>query len=303
MRLTCPNCDAEYEVPDEVIPAAGRDVQCSNCGDTWYQYHPDHMPDEDAQDGADLPEAPEPAREPSFRPDPEADDDIDDDGWSDEDETGVSDALPSPEAGDALPEEQQPLRRRPLSPEVKSILQEEAVYEERARAGAPLESQPDLGLGEPEPDRGRQAREIAAESRLARVRADADAAQHPPQEPEPQEAGESRRNLLPDIEEINSTLRRKGDPARRAEDRSGRAAAQEQRLGFRRGFVAVIVLAVLMTIIYLQAPQLADAVPALAGPLEAYVAGVDDGRMWLDEKAETLAERLDAMSDETAPDQ
>lgn len=40
MRLICPNCGAQYEVPDDVIPASGRDVQCSNCGDTWFQKHP-----------------------------------------------------------------------------------------------------------------------------------------------------------------------------------------------------------------------------------------------------------------------
>ena len=37
MRLICPNCDAQYEVPDNVIPAEGRDVQCSDCGNTWFQ--------------------------------------------------------------------------------------------------------------------------------------------------------------------------------------------------------------------------------------------------------------------------
>ncbi|KUP91835.1 zinc-ribbon domain-containing protein [Tritonibacter horizontis] len=37
MRLICPNCGAQYEVPEDVIPAEGRDVQCSNCGDTWFQ--------------------------------------------------------------------------------------------------------------------------------------------------------------------------------------------------------------------------------------------------------------------------
>jgi len=37
MRLICPNCDAQYEVPDNVIPEAGRDVQCSDCGNTWFQ--------------------------------------------------------------------------------------------------------------------------------------------------------------------------------------------------------------------------------------------------------------------------
>ncbi len=49
MRLTCPNCGAQYQVPDEVIPPEGRDVQCSNCGNTWFQASPD------APDG--LPEA------------------------------------------------------------------------------------------------------------------------------------------------------------------------------------------------------------------------------------------------------
>ena len=37
MRLICPNCDAQYEVPDNVIPQAGRDVQCSDCGNTGFQ--------------------------------------------------------------------------------------------------------------------------------------------------------------------------------------------------------------------------------------------------------------------------
>ncbi len=37
MRLICPNCDAQYEVDAAMIPASGRDVQCSNCGKTWLQ--------------------------------------------------------------------------------------------------------------------------------------------------------------------------------------------------------------------------------------------------------------------------
>lgn len=39
MRLICPNCGAQYEVPDSVIPETGRDVQCSSCGHTWFQRH------------------------------------------------------------------------------------------------------------------------------------------------------------------------------------------------------------------------------------------------------------------------
>ena len=30
------NCEAEYEIPNEAIPPQGRDVQCSNCGYTWF---------------------------------------------------------------------------------------------------------------------------------------------------------------------------------------------------------------------------------------------------------------------------
>ena len=36
MRLTCPNCGARYEIDDALIPAEGRDVQCSNCSTTWF---------------------------------------------------------------------------------------------------------------------------------------------------------------------------------------------------------------------------------------------------------------------------
>jgi predicted Zn finger-like uncharacterized protein len=37
MRLICPNCDAQYDIADDVIPEGGRDVQCSNCTHTWFQ--------------------------------------------------------------------------------------------------------------------------------------------------------------------------------------------------------------------------------------------------------------------------
>ena len=37
MRLTCPNCTAQYQVPADAIPDNGRDVQCSACEHTWFQ--------------------------------------------------------------------------------------------------------------------------------------------------------------------------------------------------------------------------------------------------------------------------
>ena len=65
MRLICPNCDAQYEVPDEGMPAAGRDVQCSNCGQTWFQHHPDNEPLDDEEDWPEEHEA-DPAPEPEL---------------------------------------------------------------------------------------------------------------------------------------------------------------------------------------------------------------------------------------------
>jgi predicted Zn finger-like uncharacterized protein len=40
MRLTCPKCAAQYEVPEAAIPAAGREVQCSDCDAVWFQERP-----------------------------------------------------------------------------------------------------------------------------------------------------------------------------------------------------------------------------------------------------------------------
>lgn len=56
MRLSCPNCGAQYEVPLEVIPRAGRDVQCSNCGHTWFQIHPDQDVELAAEVGGSIPD-------------------------------------------------------------------------------------------------------------------------------------------------------------------------------------------------------------------------------------------------------
>lgn len=37
MRLVCPNCDAEYEIARTAIPRSGREVECSDCGHSWFQ--------------------------------------------------------------------------------------------------------------------------------------------------------------------------------------------------------------------------------------------------------------------------
>jgi len=62
MRLTCPNCGAQYEVPETAIPEAGRDVQCSACGETWVQHHPVAALATTEDNEAEPDAAPEPAQ-------------------------------------------------------------------------------------------------------------------------------------------------------------------------------------------------------------------------------------------------
>ncbi len=82
MRITCPNCEASYEAPDEAIGAGGRRVECSACSHQWFQPGPEltaaegpsRMPgmSEAAAGIADLnrPE-PEPAPQPAPEPEPQ----------------------------------------------------------------------------------------------------------------------------------------------------------------------------------------------------------------------------------------
>ncbi len=37
MRLVCPSCKANYEVPRNAVPIGGREVQCASCGHKWFQ--------------------------------------------------------------------------------------------------------------------------------------------------------------------------------------------------------------------------------------------------------------------------
>jgi predicted Zn finger-like uncharacterized protein len=84
MRLTCPRCGAQYEVPSDAIPLSGRDVQCSACQHTWFEKGPppepltdeelfDSVPrpdndDEEDDDLAEVAAAPPPPPRPRARP-------------------------------------------------------------------------------------------------------------------------------------------------------------------------------------------------------------------------------------------
>ena len=254
MRLTCPNCEAQYEVPDEVIPANGRDVQCSNCGDTWFQNHPDSAPqaagepeDEQAWD-APTDSVAEPVADPEDEPEPEAD--------------------------------TRPVRQE-LDPSVTDVLKEEAELERAAREheNTGLETQPDLGLEAGDDEAAKRSRE--AQARMALLRGDSE---HTADEDALPDLGTgTRRNLLPDIDEINSSLSA-GNPAQATvtDTSDVEHPLPPRNSGFRRGFMTIVLLAVIGLLLYMFAPQLAEMVPALKGALMSYVEMVDGLRVWLD---------------------
>lgn len=245
MRLVCPNCDAEYEVDASAIPDTGRDVQCSNCGHAWFQLSP-AMEEELASEEALFDPPPPPAAE-------------------------VEDVIPDTPAPPP----------RALDESVLSVLREEAEREMAARrSDAPvIETQADLGLAAAPPAPAPAALPEAEEplspaaQRIARMKG------MDPTPPKPQ----SRREMLPAIEEINSTLRASGE--KRTGEAGTVSAAMDGKTrsaGFRNGFVLMMILAVMIAVLYVMAPRLAAQIPELAPALNGFVAAVDSARLALD---------------------
>jgi len=302
MRLVCPNCGAQYEVDDRVIPESGRDVQCSACGHAWYQLSQEHL---DAREEAPL----QPADDETLSAqddEPDSADDLPGDAPRAQDEEPEAPTEPEPEPA---PEHEAPgeaaaaPQRRGIEPGVRSILQEEAQRELEARATErshdpeQVETQPDLGLDAP-PSEAEQRRRIARE-RIARMRgledddeavaADYDEAAASAPEADPA-AAVPRRDLFPDIEEINSTLDDHGAPGAAA----ARAPRAERRAGgFGRGFIVMIFIASMLLMVYTLAPKLAKTLPLLEPALTAYVEAVNAGREKLDATMQDLIAKIE----------
>lgn len=311
MRLVCPNCDAEYEVDDAAVPKDGRDVQCSNCGHAWFQQHPEIEAEAEAE--ADLYEAPpgaiaqaadeaepaemqvEVAATEDATPAPEPFVAIDDDEDEDEIEAVEPDAVAeepeSPDAADASP-----APSRSLDETVLAVLREEAERETAARraevASPPvLESQTEMPMAPPAIVQ--ESGMAAAVRRIARMRG-LGAAPVEATEPAVEKNAKSRGQLFPAIDEINSTLRTIGDRAQDEDDAvvDSLPDLNPRRGGFRRGFLTLVALAVVIVALYILAPVVAVKYPAMAGVAAAYVTAVDTARVWLDTNLRLLVAKL-----------
>lgn len=336
MRLVCPNCSAQYEIDGSMIPDEGRDVQCSNCGHTWFEL-PGPRGTESAQVAAsDVGE--EMSEQDEFES--PAAYDIDDDDSFEEDATAPATARretrpenlsraefmddeEQPETGaddiweddTAEPEERRnddertsaAVRavtaaaegdedegedhedtdrdttatgkpRRPADAAALDILREEAERELTQRRTPPsetIETQTDLGL---DAIRNRRTPSRALRARMAHMGDELPEDESPeeletPAVSKPSRVSKSddaddgyeqpRRDLLPDIDEINSTLK------------SSRASGDDtdvaRRSGFRAGFLLMLCLVIAAIFAYAQAPAIARALPNTESAMITYV--------------------------------
>lgn len=328
MRLICPNCAAQYEVDEAVIPEAGRDVQCSNCGHTWWQERAglsSAAPPEEAE-----PESPEDAAPGSAasaaaalaavgRSDAGARDQ-----WPEEDAAWQEDEpLPSPATGmgqswPEAPDEhvatagadstwpEAPAETVAAAPEAEEEAPSEPEPAYRSRTPRSLDDAV-LDVLREEAQRESRAREAESTSGVEsqpelglaaamQDRSPADEAEDEDRRPERR----ARRSQLPDVDEINSTLSssRQTASADTGHPVSG-AALQARRTGFRTGFTLMIVIAIAIGAIYSYADRIVASVPATAPAMQVFVSTVDYARAWLDKAALSATEAISGLTDKT----
>lgn len=242
MRITCPSCKAQYEIDDALLPEEGREVQCSACGTVWFQDHPAALV---LRNPEPAPVAPDAVVEPEAEPESAASPDAD----------GDDSAEGAAIAGDMKP--------KPVDESILDILREEAAFEaeQRARDAVGLETQPDLGLSSPAPWPSKASDDSATET------------------PKTPQAPETKAQPFPDIEDISASL----EPIKGGRGRGGSATetvavpptSAERNSSFIRGLTLPLAVAVILVALYLAAPMVGDAVPALAPVTEGYVGAVD----------------------------
>jgi len=294
MRLICPSCETEYEVHENMIPAEGRDVQCSSCMKTWFQSGPTRAAPEVAADlKMDTPAAPSAPR--PERSDPKPTPPAAPHSTSFDDDDSDLSSLP-PTAVAAMAAKRQSPK---IDSEALDVIRDEVVREQSARRSDanPIETQIDLGIDDAADPTDAIRDTIASQADditddiddvelEAALADDIDA----PLEPA------TKSDRLPDIEEINSTLSEA--PADYDDFDDGvemtpvRPAKARSRSGFRLGFGLMLLLSAALVGLYVYAPAISNSVPAMAGFLETYVSTVDTIRAWLDRSAQDMVDQI-----------
>ncbi|SEN34310.1 MJ0042 family finger-like domain-containing protein [Palleronia pelagia] len=358
MRLICPNCEAQYEIDPGLIPSEGRDVQCSNCGNTWFAGpdgvardpadaatpSDDAMPPEDgteqrrrrreldertrailreeaereaaqrrraaAQPVEEQTEMglPEPARRggaaaPPPAPDPVETEDYDDEAdWGEPAATAPVD-LPdetAPADGDTAwgPDDRDPAGQADAgAPDADDKDDDDAYLEDWDTGPDREETQPHDPVAADiaatlEDDRATRNDSIDEMDDPAPTRRQ----EAPDTHDRARTAAASRGDLLPDIDQINSTLtatsRQQSDSFDDDFDDENDRQTARSGSAFRLGFGIVLFLTALAMLLYYLAPQIVQALPRTELFLAAYVQSVNEFRAALDNLLISAAEMI-----------
>jgi predicted Zn finger-like uncharacterized protein len=265
VRIVCPKCEAEYEIPAEALPAAGRDMKCSGCAHAWYQLAQPIRPSGPAKavagSGVDAAMAKAEtaaahARVPAWsEPQPEVEPEIED---------------------EPAPEIRVPPRR--IDPQVLEILQQEAEREVLARKSAsslPARPRP-REIVDPRKEIGNTIRDRLARLQEAERERSGKAAPKPAKEKPAKEP-------FPDIASLRPAKAKPAPPyttlpARAQKDTQLPAilsprdivltTIEREQRGFRIGFLLPVVLIVAGLALYAAAPRIGASYPAAAPMLE-----------------------------------
>ncbi|MEE9387519.1 MAG: zinc-ribbon domain-containing protein [Paracoccaceae bacterium] len=289
MRLICPNCGAQYEVGETVIPDGGRDVQCSNCGHTWFQRQDQSETDQqtetaavtDKEIHAEIAEGEQ--QNDSTQPDQP-------DTTPVSEPAKVAAPVSAPEAAPepaAAPSAGKPQRQK-LDGDIATILREEAETESALRAPPtpPLETQPDLGL-----QQARKHTESGFHERSTSLHQNDQATDG---------ADKNRMDLLPDIEEINSTLVATSENPEVQGDDS--PLEIKRRTGFRRGFLIAVIGFLILALLYVFAATVIQTIPSLTTPMAAFVDWVNSIRAAIDGMMLGVVDRLSGVLSQLGAD-
>lgn len=253
MRLICPKCNAQYNVADNAIPQGGRDVQCSSCGNTWFQTE---KPKELSREVSRILSTPLPSVVKAQSRDASNYD------------------TPQNGKGQADGPRHEPVkdgpRHRQVDPGIANILREEATRSHGVSdysAAAP-EAKRDNGPADVAETRKRIAQLTAGSNDIVAGNAGTAGAPNP--------------HAVPDINEINAALRTRAE----ANDGSGLTELEKheaiRRRGFRRGFFVVLILIALILLPYVFAEEITQNAPELRGYMATYVAIIDQLRLSLE---------------------
>ncbi len=175
---------------------------------------------------------------------------------------------------------------RELDASIARILREEAAREQSAReqeVSGGLEVQADLGLEQAPAEASKEQ----TRDRIGPMRGQ-------PEAPSEKQDAPARRDLLPDIEEISSSLG--GEEGLASPSAQSAASSEQNARGFRTGFLLAVLIFITATVIYLTAHDISQSIPSLEGPLASYVDMVNAGRLQLAEQFSSLKDWLSHMS-------